>query len=402
MKRTNFLSMIVFFTILIAASTIHAQNKPAIFERFSTGNGLSQNRIFDITQDKLGFIWIGTEDGLNRYDGYNFKIYKNIPGDSTSLIANTVFKLLITQSGDLWISNSLYGLSKFNSENETFINYQNDHSDPNTLISNRVRDISEDKKGNLWICTHDKGFDYLDVSTGKFYHMTNMLPPGYIMNNSRYSFAFQDSRENLWIGGSGEVRQFKIEYSQKGIPLLKPVKLNIKIYKASKITEDNDGTIWIGTVANGLYRFDRKSQLLELYRLDNTDFDFNKMLITDIKTEGINTLWLSALYSENGQSAIYNSGYGVLKINLLSKEVQQFKNDPENEKSISSNDISKLFLDRTNVLWAGAVISGINKYDQTGVKFNVYKPSDHIKSDLNVNAIRSFYKDAGKVLWLTA
>ena len=100
-------------------NSLFAQNKPVKFDRLSTRDGLSQNRIFNIVQDDLGFIWIGTEDGLNRYDGYNFKVFKNTPGDSTSLYRNQIETLHITKNGDLWLGGVRAGLNRFVSETET-------------------------------------------------------------------------------------------------------------------------------------------------------------------------------------------------------------------------------------------------------------------------------------------
>jgi len=149
-----------FFLLSFFLSLSYGQNKPVTFDRFTTKDGLSQNRIFDIIQDDLGFIWIGTEDGLNRYDGYTFKIFKNIPGDSTSLIQNQIETLYMSRKGELWFGGPRTGLIKFIAENETFKTYRNNHSDHNTISGDYVKDISEDTKGNLWIATSINGFDY--------------------------------------------------------------------------------------------------------------------------------------------------------------------------------------------------------------------------------------------------
>jgi ligand-binding sensor domain-containing protein len=168
--------------VLFCSNLANAQSKPVIFDRFNTRDGLSQNKIFDIVQDTLGFIWIGTEDGLNRYDGYEFKVYKNDPNDIGSLSNNMIETMHVTKNGDLWLGGNLGGLSKFDFNTETFTNFLHDHSDINTIIGNNITDISEDEKGNLWIATYDQGFDYMDVKTNSFFHMANILPAGYEIN----------------------------------------------------------------------------------------------------------------------------------------------------------------------------------------------------------------------------
>ena len=110
---------LVLFLLISISIPLIAQIKPVKFDRLSTKDGLSQNRVYSIVQDKFGFIWIGTEDGLNRYDGYEFKVYKNIPGDSTSLITNFVLTLCAAKNGNIWIGGD-HGLSEFNYDRETF------------------------------------------------------------------------------------------------------------------------------------------------------------------------------------------------------------------------------------------------------------------------------------------
>lgn len=206
---------IIAFILSFFASFLFAQTKPARFDRLSTKDGLSQNWIFCITQDKLGFIWIGTEDGLNRYDGYNFKIYKNIPGDSLSLVSNFINTLYVTKKGDLWLGGQLGGLSKFNYENESFDNYRNDHSNPNSISGNFFMSIDEDSKGNLWIATNYNGFNYFDIHEKKFYHTENLVPPGYGINDENFTFIHQDKTNHLWVGGSKKLYRFKISYTKK-------------------------------------------------------------------------------------------------------------------------------------------------------------------------------------------
>ena len=117
----------VLFFLLSFFIGVYAQDKPVTFDHFTTRDGLSQNRIYGIIQDSLGFIWFGTEDGLNRYDGYNFKVFKNIPGDTTSLVENIVTTFHLTKKGELWVGGPRTGLARFNAQNETFTTFLNDH-----------------------------------------------------------------------------------------------------------------------------------------------------------------------------------------------------------------------------------------------------------------------------------
>ena len=124
--------------LLTVVGLTHSQDKPVKFRTFTTSDGLSQNNIFSIAQDKQGFIWMGTEDGLNRYDGYNFKVYKKDPNDTLSITSNTISECYISKSGALWLGTNLGGLNRFEASTESFKAYMHDYRDPGTICSNLI------------------------------------------------------------------------------------------------------------------------------------------------------------------------------------------------------------------------------------------------------------------------
>ncbi len=395
--------LLALLILILLAHNAQAQNKPVIFERLSTRNGLSQNRVFDIVQDKLGFIWIGTEDGLNRYDGYKFKVFKNIPGDSTSLIRNQIDALHVSKKGELWLGGVRAGLNKFVSENETFVNYSNNHFDPNTLIGNWVIDISEDTTGNLWIATRFNGFDYFDITRNSFYHMANMIPHGYVINNETLTFIHQDRSNHLWVGGPGKLHLFKVLYTKDGIPRLKPVKIENQLvdFSAMSIEEDQGGSIWIGTFNDGLFLFDRTNHVLNPFKIDIPDRQYSNFMIKSIESDNSDNLWLTGFLHEGEIDNTILHGVGVIKIDLQTKTVKNYKNDLENKNSISSNVINVLYKDRTGTLWIGTDLAGINKYDQSVVKFSVFKTDQVNIFGTNTVGIRGFFEE-NNILWIAS
>ncbi|MBL1214577.1 MAG: SpoIIE family protein phosphatase [Ignavibacteriae bacterium] len=389
--------------ILFCTTQISAQNKPVKFERLSSKEGLSQNKIFDIVQDSSGFIWIGTEDGLNRFDGYEFKVFKNIPGDTTSLIDNLIQTLHISKNGVLWSGSQLSGLSKFNSETESFTNYSHDNFNQNTISGNSIIDISEDEKGNLWIATAFSGFNYLDVKSDRFYKMENMLPQDYQIGHENISFIYQDSNNLLWLGGIGRLHVFEVTYPANGSPHLIPYNISSisKISDATQITEDADGKIWIGTYLNGLYSFDYNKQKLEKYKIKGADNLFSKMLIQALALDESNNLWIGGFLSDGRTfNFSFRSGPGLIKIDLETGTLTAYKNDPQNESSLSSNDILSMLIDRTGVLWVGTFLDGINKYDKSLIKFNVSQDNNNLNLNFSELSIRGFFED-DNILWIS-
>ena len=132
------------------------------FERISLEQGLSQSTVFTILQDSRGFMWFGTEDGLNKYDGYNFTVYKHDPEDPNSLAGNWIQALFEDDSGTLWIGSGEGGLSRYDRTADQFTHYRNDFQDPASLSDDDVTAIYQDREGVLWIGTGGGGLNRFD------------------------------------------------------------------------------------------------------------------------------------------------------------------------------------------------------------------------------------------------
>lgn len=394
---------VLFLIFIIISSNVLPQKKPVKFNRLTSSNGLSQNRVSSIVQDHDGFIWIGTEDGLNKYDGYNFEIFKRKPGDSLSLNDNAGNAMIVTEDGTLWIGGSLTGLSRYNSATNTFTRYNHDHTNPYSLAEDIIISFSEDTKGNLWIVTQNKGFDYMIVNEGKFIHMANMLPPDYKIPEDLIYFIHQDKQNNLWIGADGKIHYFKISYTETGVPILQPLKIENQILKTAAISieEDNDGNIWIGTPGEGLLRFDYKDKTLKNFEIPDGNVLPNSFVISALEADEIGNLWIGGFPIENNPDSERGTASGLLRLNIQSKRVEFFFPDPKDEKSISSNRILSLLVDKTGVLWVGTFLSGLNVYDKSVIKFPLVTtgPEEYNKI---TGPIRGFYVDEKKILWIAS
>lgn len=416
MKNINSIKCVLKYSaflllFIVISSNTFAQKKQVKFNRITSSNGLSQNRVSAIVQDHDGFIWIGTEDGLNKYDGYNFEIFKRNPGDSLSLNDNQALTMHVAKDGTLWIGGSLTGLSKYNSATKTFTRYNHDHSNPNSLAEDIIISFSEDTKGNLWIATRDNGFDYMIVNEGKFIHMANMLPQDYDIPQDLIHFIHQDKQNYLWVGAEGKIHYFKISYTESGVPKLQPVKIENQILRsaATSIEEDNEGNIWIGTPGEGLLRFNYKDKVIRNFEpIDNGNL-LNSLIIIAMETDDTGNLWIGGIPIETNQNQrneqtadpTIETLPGLLKLDIQSKKLQAFLSDPKDENSISSNGILSLLVDKTGVLWVGTFLSGLNVYDKSVIKFSFVStgPEDYNKIK---GPIRGFYVDENKILWIAS
>ncbi|HXD11007.1 MAG TPA: two-component regulator propeller domain-containing protein, partial [Anaerolineales bacterium] len=224
------------------------------FDHLNIEQGLSQSSVRDIFQDSRGFMWFGTEDGLNRYDGYTFKNYKPDPDKPDSISDRWITAILEDQDGYLWIG-TRQGINRYDPRLETFINYQHDDAHPNSLIDNHINTLYLDHDNNLWIGTA-YGLDLLERSTGNFKHY--LTPPPQLEKPMALEITaiHQDQHGQLWVGTTDGLKKFNpqnntVETYQSNSENSSTISFD----HITAIAEDDHAVMWVGT-KNGLNRFD--------------------------------------------------------------------------------------------------------------------------------------------------
>lgn len=158
---------LLFGQCLAVPASAQGTSAPLRFERLGVPQGLSQASVTRLAVDGQGFLWAATLDGLNRYDGYGFKVFRHDPADNRTLSDNTVQALHVDSSGRLWVGTRSGGLNRYNPADETFVRYRRDPADPGAISSNEVLAVHEDRQGRLWVAT-GKGLGYLTPESGVF------------------------------------------------------------------------------------------------------------------------------------------------------------------------------------------------------------------------------------------
>jgi ligand-binding sensor domain-containing protein len=168
------------------------------FTHLTTNDGLSQSNVTAILQDRRGFMWFGTRDGLNRYDGNNFVVYKNNPNGPDSLSSNTAHDLMEDDQGNLWIATYTGGVNKFDSRTERFTRYRHDPSNSNSIAADSVNSLARDSRGCLWFGTEASGLDKFDPTTGRFTHHLNDSDGVFV---GRITRVIGDRQGEIWFVG---------------------------------------------------------------------------------------------------------------------------------------------------------------------------------------------------------
>ncbi len=379
---------VIIFAILCFSLQTQAQTQNIRFERIYTTQQYTQNTINGITQDQFGFIWFGTEDGLCRYDGYDFIYFRHQPQNSNSLSSNYINTLFIDSENTLWIGTNEGGLNRFNYQTESFVHYKNNPNDSKSIGSNSVLSIKGAESGYLWIGTRDNGLNKLEIKTGRFQHFKiDKTGKNGIINPEVHDITV-DTDNSLWLSTFGGVSHFN---TKTGNCINYPYNVDdtTGIIDARINTGylDKHKNLWFGGII-GLCKFNRQSNtfqriLYDWQRASSTP----KYNIFSIKDDKAGNLWVGA-------------NNGLFLIDTQSKNIQIFEGNIENPYSLSDNSISSIFVDRVGNLWFGNSQGGINKYDRLSNRFLCFTREPAKQNTLSDSKVRSLYFEDENTLWI--
>lgn len=345
------------------------------FSRIEVSSELSNSRVNCILQDSRGFLWVGTEDGLNRFDGYEFKVYRNLPDDTTSLLKNGILSIYEDSRGDLWVSTYNGGLHVYNSKQDNFTRitaYSFDCDIPH---------IAEDRKKNIWIAgvkSKQAFVSQLNHSTKQWKHF-NLFP-----STNPVNFFSQASEDEFWMGVNN-TGFFKWNMHSNALESYLPDKKNphsivSKIFH--RAIKDTRGNIWIAT-GEGLSRFDPGSKKFINYNTKSSD---NKptLLVNNILNvcEDGDYIWIG---TENG---------GLSRLNTKDNQFTNFifnKNDPT---SVVDNSIWAIYKDRQGRIWIGTYSKGLCVIDKLKEKFS------ELDIPLENDVVNAIWQDSKKRFWV--
>lgn len=321
------------------------------FEHIGIQDGLSTSIVNVIAQDQQGFIWIGTDGGLNRFDGYQVSEFAYAPSYTFNLSSITVTSFFADSQGYLWIGSDA-GLNRYNPQSGLNTQFRYVQDDISTLSSDRVNVIYEDRSGAIWVGT-DYGLNRFDRGTETF---TRYLPVNII------SDLVEDQEGLLWIASSFGLISW--DPVAERFSMYTPEEGNPDSLTSSFVTalqKDADDNLWLGT-SQGINYFDRAEAKFRAYQHDPRDpSSLSDNLITDLLLDSEGRIWAGTL---NGLNLLLPGAEGFL----------HYQRDPADPSSLSDDLVSNLFEDRSGVIWIGTISGGVNKYSRYNNRFQVYPP----------------------------
>jgi ligand-binding sensor domain-containing protein/serine phosphatase RsbU (regulator of sigma subunit) len=392
-RQTAWATLLV--TLLAPAGLLAGQKVK--FGHLTMADGLPEASVTTMLQDRLGFLWIGTPNGLVKYDGYNFTSYKPDPNDSSSIGGRLVMALYEDQAGELWVGTRRGGLNRFDRATEKFTRYMHDPDDPGSLSFDAVGAIFEDSRGDLWVGTGDMeskdpagGLNRFDRETGTF---TRFFHDADDPNSLSHDVVFdirEDTKGDLWIATSSGLNRMESDTGAFTRFLNDPDDPESLSHNyIGSLTVDHEGSLWIATYG-GLELFDPESGGFRHFRHDpeargSLSSDHISTLFVD--QEG--TLWVG-------------TWHGVLhRYWPESRTFSKFEHDPDDAYSLGANGaIMTIFEDRTDILWIGTWAGGLNKLDPFSGKFPHYGHEPNNPNSLSNDQVVAFHEDRAGNLWI--
>ncbi|MDP9009306.1 MAG: ATP-binding protein [Pseudomonadota bacterium] len=357
--------------------------RPMYFEHLTMRDGLSMSTINSILQDSQGYVWLATEAGLNRYDGYTVRQFRRERGNEHALASDYVWSIAEDSHGDLWLATDGGGVARWERATETFQQFRHDPKRMESLASDRVRALLIDARGFIWAGTKDHGLDVLDPQTGSVRHFRHRDSDIHSLPSDAIGALYSDREGRIWVGSDGGLSRYDaitdgfITYGDA----MSAAK--IRDSRVHAIREDHNGVLWIGTINDGLARLDLHANVFTVFRHDASNpHSLSHDHVWAVLEDDAKRVWVATadgldLYDQNSESFI------------------RYGHDANNPQSLRDSDALSLYQDRGGVLWVGTRAGGASHWNPRSWLLGHY-----FSDAFNATLVESFADDDAGNLWV--
>lgn len=370
-------------TILAKAAVAGQDN--IRFGRYTQQQGLSQQAVMAVMQDRNGFMWFATQEGLNRFDGYQFRVFYHNPDNANSLSNDAVYSIIEDHQGYLWLGTYGGGLDRFDPVSETFTHYT---KKSHQLSSDRINVVFEDKDNTLWVGTDGGGLNRLHKSGLSFEVYRHDKSTLSSLNHDNVKSIHQDGLGRLWIGTDSGLNLFDAQSNRfENFKTDAAAPMPLKSGSIRALFSDKQSNVWVGTNKSGLSLIDRDQSYAQYQHNDNDIRSLCHNRVRDILEDNKGVIWIA---TDNG----------LCQWQPQSQAFLSFTHDPKDLYSLGDNRTLSLYQDRGGVLWLGT-FGGLNKWTPSG--FAHYRQSPGNQNSLSSNIINAFgqnLKDPQGDIWV--
>jgi signal transduction histidine kinase/ligand-binding sensor domain-containing protein/CheY-like chemotaxis protein len=350
--------------MLGASMAAQADAPPIVLEHITTSDGLPQATVMTTLQDSQGFVWLGTEDGLVRYDGHELYRYAYSRTEVDSLPGNFIWQVIEDAHANLWIAVKDAGVAKWDRGTDRFTRYRHDPNDSGSLASDSVRAVLADARGYVWIGTRDAGVEVLDPSTGRIEHLRYDPSDPASLGSDQISTLAQDRAGNVWIGTDAGLNRWSAEthtVTRVGPPRGDASSLGDKVI--SRVLEDQTGTFWIGSFDAGLVRMDRDGRVLETFRHDPRN-------AASLGSDDVRAL----LEDQSGHLWVGTSD-GLALLDRPTGTFSHYRHDATDSESLRDSFVMSLYEDPAGLVWVGTRSGGVSRWDPRSWELGGHRPA---------------------------
>ena len=356
------------------------------FKHFSLTEGLSQSSVLCILQDRNGFFWFGTRDGLNKYDGHTFTTYRHNSQDSNSLSNSFIKSLFEDETGILWVG-TMNGLNKFIPDIDGFerFKYANTKTFLNNKSNNEIWSIASKEKNYLWIGTN-YGLEKFNTQTGKTIRfIAENNTSSSIANNHIRSLLITNDK-NLWVCTTNGIDVYNPNTKIfKHFTYPETTKKEINLNYIPVLYQDGNANLWLG-YSDGLMLFNKKANVFEPFKLNSNEISQISDEVRSIHQDHIGNLWVGT-YA------------GLYIINSDKNSISHYTHDENEQNSLSQNSIYQIYEDTKGDIWIGTYAGGINYYDRSFDLFKHFSTGTN-KSKLSYKVVSAIIEDPERNLWI--
>lgn len=426
--------LICSWILLTWLGPVAAQNMR--FERIGDKQGLSQMSVNAQLQDKSGFMWFGTQDGLNRFDGHRFRVYRydranpyslsnswvnalfedrsgnmwigtnngvnlfdrekdqfvrfiHVKDNANTISGDTVFSIAQDHDGMMWFACLRGGLSRYNPVTKTFTRFYHDKENPSSLANNNAVNLMIDSHNNVWVATFGGGLSLFDRQTEQFTHFTHDADDDSSLNSNRVVGLFEDKRRRIWVGTQKGLHQF---YADSGT--FKRISIQSSLKKANAgvfvwgLFEDSAQNLWIATGTDGVFRFDARREVISQTIHDELDdYSISNNRVRTIIEDKSGILWFST-----------RTG-GVNKYNPAIARFKHFKHIADDDNSLLGKTVWALHKSSDGRLWVGGSFNGFSVIEQSTGQIVHYRPKVE-QNSFNGGEVLAITEDHLGLIWL--
>jgi signal transduction histidine kinase/ligand-binding sensor domain-containing protein/CheY-like chemotaxis protein/HPt (histidine-containing phosphotransfer) domain-containing protein len=371
----RWLGALALIALALAPLCSLAETPPLILENLTAADGLPQSTVFATLQDSQGFIWLGTEDGLVRYDGNELVRYAYARDARGGLPGNYIYQIVEDSHQDLWIAVKDAGVARWNRARNDFTSYRHDPRNPASIASDAVRALLIDARGRVWIATSDAGVDVLDPVSGHIEHLRHdPNDPGSVASNEVYTLML-DREGRVWVGTADGLDRW--EPQRRAFVHLQHRSGDAQGLSGNKVQsllEDHTGALWVGTFDGGLDRLDASGRVMQVFRADARNPD------------ALGSDNVRALLEDRAGHLWVGTATGLDLLDRTTDRFSHFRHDEHDPGSLPDSYIMSLYEDQAGLVWIGTSDGGVSRWNPRSWELGAHRPRWLVGTDVTAFA----------------